>query len=46
LLEVERALGRIASSPGADVVFWAPAPLLARLAREGKTFGEYKGSAS
>jgi 3-hydroxyacyl-CoA dehydrogenase len=46
LLEVERALRRIASSPGADVAFWTPAPLLTRLAREGETFSEYKGSSS
>jgi 3-hydroxyacyl-CoA dehydrogenase len=46
LLEVERALRRIASTPGADVAFWTPAPLLARLAQEGKTFTEFKGSSS
>jgi 3-hydroxyacyl-CoA dehydrogenase len=46
LLEVERASRRIASSPGADVAFWTPAPLLARLAREGRTFTEFKGSLS
>jgi 3-hydroxyacyl-CoA dehydrogenase len=46
LLEVERALRRIASIPGADVAFWTPAALLARLAREGRTFTEFKGSAS
>jgi 3-hydroxyacyl-CoA dehydrogenase len=44
LIEVERTLRRIASSPGADAAFWTPAPLLARLAREGKTFSEFKGS--
>jgi 3-hydroxyacyl-CoA dehydrogenase len=38
LLEVERTLRRIASAPGADVAFWMPAPLLVRLAREGKPF--------
>jgi len=27
-------------------VFWTPAPLLARLAQEGKTFSEFKGSFS
>ncbi len=46
LAEVARALERIASSPGADREFWTPAPLLARLAREGKTFAEFTGSAS
>jgi 3-hydroxyacyl-CoA dehydrogenase len=46
LLEVDRALRHIASSPGADVAFWTPAPLLARLAQEGKTFTEFKGSSS
>jgi 3-hydroxyacyl-CoA dehydrogenase len=46
LLEVERALRRLASTPGADVAFWTPAPLLARLAQEGKTFTEFKGSSS
>jgi 3-hydroxyacyl-CoA dehydrogenase len=43
LIDVERALRRIAASPGADSVFWMPAPLLARLAQEGKTFSEFKG---
>jgi hypothetical protein len=46
LLEVERALRRIASTPGADVAFWTPAALLALLAQEGKTFTEFKGSSS
>jgi len=46
LLEVERALRRIASLPGADVAFWTPAPLLARLAQHGETFSAFKGSAS
>jgi 3-hydroxyacyl-CoA dehydrogenase len=27
-----------AAMPGADAAFWTPAPLLARLAAEGKTF--------
>jgi 3-hydroxyacyl-CoA dehydrogenase len=44
LSDVARALRRIAASPGADSVFWTPAPLLARLAQEGKTFSEFKGS--
>ena len=46
LIDVARALRRIASSPGADAAFWTPAPLLARLAQEGKTFSEFKGSSS
>jgi 3-hydroxyacyl-CoA dehydrogenase len=46
LPEVERRLRRIASSPGADAAFWTPAPLLARLAQEGKTFSESTGSSS
>jgi 3-hydroxyacyl-CoA dehydrogenase len=46
LSEVARALSRIASSPGADREFWTPAPLLARLAQEGRTFSESKGSSS
>jgi 3-hydroxyacyl-CoA dehydrogenase len=46
LLEVERRLRRIASAPGADVAFWTPAPLLARLAQEGKTFTAFKGPSS
>jgi 3-hydroxyacyl-CoA dehydrogenase len=44
LSEVARALRRIASSPGSDAAFWTPAPLLARLAQENKTFSAYKGS--
>jgi 3-hydroxyacyl-CoA dehydrogenase len=44
LSEVARALRRIAAQPQADKSFWTPAPLLARLAQEGKTFSEYKGS--
>jgi 3-hydroxyacyl-CoA dehydrogenase len=46
LIDVARALRRMASSPGADREFWTPATLLARLAREGKTFSEFKGSSS
>ncbi|MEO6409870.1 MAG: 3-hydroxyacyl-CoA dehydrogenase NAD-binding domain-containing protein [Burkholderiaceae bacterium] len=38
LANVARALRRIAAEPGADQAFWTPAPLLARLAEEGKTF--------
>ncbi len=44
LITVARALRRIAAQPGADAALWAPAPLLARLAQEGKTFSEFKGS--
>jgi len=46
LIDVARALERIAASPGADREFWTPAPLLARLAQEGKTFSEFKGSSA
>jgi len=46
LIDVVRALRRIASSAGADSEVWTPAPLLVRLAQEGKTFAEFKGSAS
>jgi 3-hydroxyacyl-CoA dehydrogenase len=41
LLTVARALNRIAAVPGADTAFWTPAPLLARLAQEGRTFSEF-----
>src|SRR5580698_9628082 len=44
LSEVERALKQMAAQPQADKTFWTPAPLLARLAQEGKTFSAYKGS--
>jgi 3-hydroxyacyl-CoA dehydrogenase len=44
LITVARALTRIAAVPGADAAFWTPAPLLARLAREGKTFSESRGA--
>ncbi len=46
LIQVERALRRIASSPGADLAFWTPAPLLTRLVQEGKPFTEFKGPSS
>lgn len=46
LLTVARALSRIAAAPGADAAFWTPAPLLARLAQEGKTFSEIRGSST
>jgi 3-hydroxyacyl-CoA dehydrogenase len=45
LHDIERALGRIAAEPGSDAAFWTPAPLLARLARQGQTFNAFKGSA-
>ncbi len=38
LYGVERAMKRFASNPLADPGFWQPAPLLAKLAAEGKTF--------
>jgi 3-hydroxyacyl-CoA dehydrogenase len=44
LSEVARALKAIAQQPRADKAFWTPAPLLARLAQEGKTFSAHKGS--
>src|SRR3984893_16757497 len=46
LITVARALGRIAAVPGADAAFWTPAPLLARLAQEGRTFSEFRGSSA
>ncbi|HEY2678361.1 MAG TPA: 3-hydroxyacyl-CoA dehydrogenase NAD-binding domain-containing protein [Steroidobacteraceae bacterium] len=42
--EVARALRHIAAQPDVDKAFWTPAPLLARLSSEGKTFSAYKGS--
>ena len=44
LSEVARSLKAIAAQPRADKGFWTPAPLLARLAEDGKTFSAYKGS--
>jgi len=44
LSEVARSLQHISTQPNADKAFWTPAPLLARLAQEGKTFSAYKGS--
>ena len=38
LYNVMRRMQAFAAMPGADAAFWAPAPLLARLAAEGKTF--------
>jgi 3-hydroxyacyl-CoA dehydrogenase len=46
LSKVACVLRRVAASPGADVAFWTPAPLLARLALEGRTFTESKRSPS
>ncbi|MDB6098414.1 MAG: 3-hydroxyacyl-CoA dehydrogenase [Gammaproteobacteria bacterium] len=44
LSEVARSLRGMAAQPQADASSWTPAPLLARLAQEGKTFSDYKGS--
>ena len=38
LYNVVRRMHAFATAPGADAVFWTPAPLLARLAAEGGTF--------
>jgi len=38
LFNVVEAMGRFAQNPHDDAKFWKPAPLLARLAAEGKTF--------
>jgi 3-hydroxyacyl-CoA dehydrogenase len=38
LYNVARSMERFAANPHGDPVFWKPAPLLARLAAEGKTF--------
>jgi len=38
LYNVARRMQQFAALPGADAAFWTPAPLLARLAAEGKTF--------
>jgi 3-hydroxyacyl-CoA dehydrogenase len=38
LYNVVRAMHRFAANPHADATFWQPAPLLAKLADEGKTF--------
>jgi 3-hydroxyacyl-CoA dehydrogenase len=38
LYSVARQMQQFAMMPGADAVFWTPAPLLAQLAAEGKTF--------
>jgi 3-hydroxyacyl-CoA dehydrogenase len=44
LHDIVRALKLMAEQPGSDTAFWTPAPLLARLAREGQTFSGFKGS--
>jgi 3-hydroxyacyl-CoA dehydrogenase len=46
LITVARALSRIAAVGGADAAFWTPAPLLARLAQEGRTFSEFRRSST
>jgi len=38
LYNVARAMKRFGAMPGGDAKFWEPAPLLAKLAAEGKTF--------
>ena len=38
LFNVVQSMGRFAQNPRDDAAFWQPAPLLARLAAEGKTF--------
>ena len=38
LQKLVAALERFAAEPGADPALWTPAPLLAKLAREGRTF--------
>ena len=38
LFNVTRRMQQFTAMPGADAAFWTPAPLLARLAAEGKTF--------
>jgi len=40
LFNVERAMQRFARNPHAAAGFWTPAPLLSRLAAQGKTFNE------
>jgi 3-hydroxyacyl-CoA dehydrogenase len=46
LHEVVRGLKRIAAEAGAEGSFWQPAKLLARLAEEGRTFGQLSGGAA
>src|SRR5207245_10908903 len=38
LYNVVRSMKRFAANPHGDLGFWMPAPLLAKLAAEGKTF--------
>ena len=38
LINVVQAMQRFAQNPNDDAEFWKPAPLLARLAAEGKSF--------
>jgi 3-hydroxyacyl-CoA dehydrogenase len=38
LYQVVRTMNRFAANPHGDPAFWRPAPMLARLAAEGKTF--------
>jgi 3-hydroxyacyl-CoA dehydrogenase len=38
LYNVVRAMNRFAASPHGDPGFWKPAPLVAKLAAEGKSF--------
>jgi 3-hydroxyacyl-CoA dehydrogenase len=38
LFNVVQAMKRFAKNPNDDAKFWEPAPLLAKLAAEGKTF--------
>ena len=38
LFNVVQAMGRFAQNPLDDAAFWKPAPLLAKLAVEGKSF--------
>jgi 3-hydroxyacyl-CoA dehydrogenase len=44
LHDVVRTLKTIAAQPGSDLGAWTPAPLLARLAHQGRTFSGFKGS--
>ncbi len=45
LNEVARGLKRIAAGAGAEAASWQPAQLLARLAAEGRTFGQFSAGA-
>jgi 3-hydroxyacyl-CoA dehydrogenase len=46
LAEVARSLERIAAQPDVERAFWTPAPLLTRLAREGRGFSDGNAAAS